>query len=117
MSNAQLLYLEMNIAKKLHRDINCISRLLSHKNLWLRLQPLAAEAHIEISTGGEALGQASKEARSWLEKGSGGKMENFEEEVSMRCNTDRLAILTLGNASDDSSPVSIPQLLEPDCGK
>lgn len=99
MSNAQLLYLEMHINKKLDRDINCLSRFIAHKNLWFRLLPLAADAHNEISTSGEALSLANEEARSWLGKGKAGKMEDFEDQANMRHNCDRLTALTLGNGS------------------
>ena len=66
----------------------------------LRLWPLAADAKSEISTCGEALSLANEEARSWLGKGKAGRMENFEDQVSMRCNSDRLAALTLNGSAD-----------------
>jgi hypothetical protein len=111
MSNAQLLYLEMHIIKKLDRDIQTLSRCLAHKNLWLRLWRLAAD---EIPTSGEAIGQAYEEARSWFEKGKGRRMENFEDQVNMRYSSNRLAALTL-NGSADSGPSH--QLSESDHGK
>jgi hypothetical protein len=106
MSNAQLLYLEMHINKKLYRDVDCLPRFIAHKNLWLRLRPLAADAHDEISTSGEALRLANEEARSWLGRGKAGRMSNFEDQV---------AALALGNGSANSDPTH--QLLEPDQGK
>jgi hypothetical protein len=90
MSNAQLLYLEMHIEQKLNRDKHSLSRCLAHINLWLRLRPLAADAENEISNSGEALGLANEEARGWLEKEKGKRMENFEDQVS-----NRLSALTL----------------------
>jgi hypothetical protein len=112
MSNAQLLYLEMHINKKLCRDIDCLSRFIAHKNLWWRLRPLAEDAHNEILTSREALSQANQEAKGWLGKGKAERMENFEDQ--MRCNSDRLAALTL-NGSADSGPTH--QLSESDHGK
>jgi hypothetical protein len=113
MSNVQLLYLEMHIIKKLDRDIHSLSRCLAHKNLWLRLWLLAVD---EIPTSGEAISQAYEEARSWFEKGKGrgGRMENFEDQVNMRCSSNRFAALTL-NGSADSGPSH--QLSESDHGK
>lgn len=113
MSNAQLLYLEMSINKKLCRDIDCLSRLIAHKNLWWRLRPLAEDAHNEISTSGEALSQANQEAKCWLGKGKAERMENFEDQVSMRCNSDRLAALTLNGSADSGAT---HQLSESDHG-
>lgn len=84
MSNAQLLYLEMQINKKLNRDIDCLSRFIAHKNLWFRLWPLVEDAHNEISASGEALSLANKEARSWLGKGKAGRMEDFEDQAETR---------------------------------
>lgn len=108
MSNAQLLYLEMHINKKLHRDIDCLSRFIAHKNLWFRLRPLVADAHDEISASGEALRLASEEARTWLGKGKVGRMGNFEDQVSVCYNSDRLSALTLGNGSANSGPTHQP---------
>jgi hypothetical protein len=95
MSNAQLLYLEMHIEKKLDRDKHCLSRCLAHTNLWFRLRPLAADAKNKILNSGKALSLANKEATSWIEKGTGRRMENFEDQVS-----DRFSALALKAVSE-----------------
>jgi len=72
-----------------------LSRVVAHKNLWVRLRPLAEDAHNEILTGSEALSKANQGAKGWLKKGKAERMEGFEEQVNLRCSTVRLAALTL----------------------
>ena len=100
MSNAQVLYLENLISEKICRDRDCPRKLVGHLAIWSRLQPLVADAYNQISKSHEALSHATEELRSWPEAGKLGRMNGFEDQISMRCNSKRLADLTLGEGSD-----------------
>jgi len=99
MSNAQVLYLQHLVNKKLCQDEESPRKLVAHQNLWHRLQPLVAEADNEISGSQGALCKAIEETASWLSRGNQGKMRDFEQEISMRRNTERLACLNLTGGS------------------
>jgi hypothetical protein len=99
MSNAQVLYLQYLITKKLRQNKQSPRKLIAHQNLWHRLQPLVAEADNEISGSQDALCQAIEETASWLGNENQGKMRDFEQEISMRRNIERLACLNLTEGS------------------
>jgi hypothetical protein len=95
MSNAEVFYLQFLIMKKLCQNEQSPRKLVAHQNLWHRLQPLVAEADNEISGSQDALSQAIEETASWLGSESRGKMQDLEQEISMRRTTERLACLNL----------------------
>jgi hypothetical protein len=99
MSNAQVLYLQYLVTKKLCQNEQSPRKLVAHQNLRHRLQPLVAEADNEISGSQDALCQAIEETASWLGSENQGKMRDFKQEISMRRNTERLACLNLTEGS------------------
>ncbi len=94
MSNAQVLYLQHLVTKKLCQDEESPRKLIAHYSLWHRLQPLVVEADNEISENQGALFKAIEETASWLGKENRGRMRDFEEEIG-----ERLACLNLASES------------------
>jgi hypothetical protein len=77
MSIAQVLYLQHLITKKLRQE-QVPRKLVAHQNLRSRLQPLVREAENEISGSQGALIQAMEEAKSWVESGNQGRMQDLD---------------------------------------
>jgi hypothetical protein len=94
MSNAQVLYLQHLVTKKLCQDEKSPRKLIAHYSLRHRLQPLVVEADNEISENQGALCKAIEETASWLRKENRGRMRDFEEEIG-----ERLACLNLTSES------------------
>ena len=99
MSNAQVLYLQHLVTKKLRHNELSPRQLVAHKSLRNCLQHLVAEADSEISGNTSQLNQAIEETASWLGNASQGKFRDFEQRISMRRNTERLACLSLTEES------------------
>ena len=83
MSNAQVLYLQHLITKKLRQE-QVPRKLVAHQNLRSRLQPLVREAENEISGSQGALIQVIEEAKGWLESGNQRRMQVSDQDISMR---------------------------------
>ncbi len=94
MSNAQVLYLQHLVTKKLCQDKESPRKLIAHYSLQHRLQPLVVEADNEISENQGALCKAIEETASWLGKENRERMQDFKEEIS-KC----LACLNLTSKS------------------
>jgi hypothetical protein len=116
MSNAQVLYLEHLITKKLRQE-KIVRKFVAHQNLRSRLQPLVKEAENEISGSQGALVQVIEEAKSWLETGHQGRMQGLDQDVSMRDSCERLAHVSLTDAPTKTDvtaitgePISVPEL-------
>jgi hypothetical protein len=99
MSNAQVLYLENLIVEKCRQERR-LRKVVGHLAIWSRLQPYVADAHNQISKCYEAFSQANEELGSWPKAGKWGRMNGFEDQISMRCDYKRLANLTLQDGSD-----------------
>lgn len=97
MSNAQVLYLQHLITKKLRQE-QVPRKLVAHQNLRSRLQPMVREAENEISGSQGALIQVMEEAKSWIESGSQGRMPDLDQDISMRDSCKRLAHVSLTDA-------------------
>jgi hypothetical protein len=80
MSNAQVPYLQNLITKKLRRDSECLRKLVGHAYLWSRLQPFTTVADYDLSESTE--------------------VPNFEDQISIRCNCERLAALALDDGQN-----------------
>ena len=106
MSNAHVLYLL--VTKKLCQNEQSPRKLVAHRNLRHRLQPLVAEADNEISGSQDALCQAIEETARWLGSENQRKMRDSGQEISMRRNTERLACL---NLTEGSAQADHPQSL------
>lgn len=104
MSNAQVLYLQYIIAKKLRQGEQGLRKRLAHHNLWERIQPLAARADNAISESQGALFQAIEETKSWLEVGNQGRMGDLEQDISMWYNCEQLAHVNLMDAPPTNRP-------------
>jgi hypothetical protein len=100
MSNAQVLYLENLIVEKCRQERACLRKVVGHLAIWSRLRPYVADAHDQISKYYEALSQAKEELGSWPKAGKWGRMNGFEDQISMRRDYKRLANLTLQDGSD-----------------
>ena len=97
MSNAQVLYLQHLITKKLRQE-QVPRKLVAHQNLRSRLQPLVREAENEISGSQGALIQVIEEAKGWLESGNQGRMQDSDQDISIRDSCERLAHVSLTDA-------------------
>ena len=95
MSNAQVLYLQNRITKKLCQDGDCLQRLVAHQNLHTRLPVLATDADGKLLRSREVLDQTMKEARNLLKVGQYERMRAFEDRISMRFDIKRFADLSL----------------------
>lgn len=103
MSDAQVLYLQGRIEKKLHRPIRCLREAIAHHQLYIQLLPFANESHTHLCWSKSAKNQAIGEARDRLDVGAAQWMRTFENNMATRCITKRLAALTLNN----SNPVTL----------
>ena len=97
MSNAQVLYLQHLITKKLRQE-QVPRKLVAHQNLRSRLQPLVREAENEISGSQGALIQVIEEAKGWLESGNQGRVQDSDQDISMGDSCERLAHVSLTDA-------------------
>jgi hypothetical protein len=97
MSAAQVLYLRYLITKKLRQDKKFPRKLLAHRILQSRLQPLVAEAYSNIAESQGVLNQAIEETNRWLGSEDQGKLQGFEQKFVMRWNGEQLACLNLAN--------------------
>ena len=102
MSNAQILYLQHLITKKLEQE-QVPLKLVAHQNLLSRLRPLVKDAESELSESQGALIQAIEEARSWHEGGNQGKMQHLDQDIIMRDNCKRLTHASLADAPSQTS--------------
>jgi hypothetical protein len=101
MSDAQVLYLQGRIEKKLHRPINSLRKAIAHQQLYIQLLPFANESHTHLCWSKAAKSQAMEEAQNRLAVGVAQWMRTFDANMATRCITKRLAALTLNDSESD----------------
>jgi len=95
LSYTEIMYLQAQITKKLYQEGDCLRKLVAHKELLMRLRPLAEIADQEMWKAREGAERALEEANCWLEIGQYERLRMFEDRICIRSNADRFSLLTL----------------------
>lgn len=95
MSDAQVLFLEGRINKKLYEHTNSLRKLIAHQGLYMRLEPFVTESNETLNQNEAVLNQAIEETQDRLALGQSTWMRSFEENMAFRNLIERFAALTL----------------------
>jgi hypothetical protein len=106
MSDAQVLFLEGCIVRKIHEQTASLRKLIAHQGLYVRLLPFVMESNKTLRRNETALNQMIEEAQDRFAIGQTKWMRSFEDNIAIRTLTERLAALTLeDNAIGRNTPV------------
>ncbi|KAH7111067.1 hypothetical protein B0J11DRAFT_512243 [Dendryphion nanum] len=100
MSDAQILFLEGLINKKLYEQTNSLRKRIAHQGLYMRLLPFVTESNKTLHQNEGALNPVIEEAQDRAVLGQTTWMRSFEDNIAYRTLIERFAALTLDESEE-----------------